>query len=415
MLLGTPNRGSFAPVQALRGTYAVVRKIARLDGATTVERLTEEVFNSFPSLYQMIPVSSRKGTADLFDPDAWPHSGPALRPALLERARRFRDRLPPADERFVAVAGVGQETVTAVSKGRDGFVYTITRHGDGTVPADSAALDGASTYFTNTSHSDLTRDAHVASAIVELLRKGSTKRLPTRWTSNSRAQARVTDRRVAPHPLRQGRLGEPHAGSAAGIPAERQRAGEATPAGPREPPQCREALPPRSQEPSLSQMMQELSYSVPHADHIVRVALRMAVALVIGTVIGLQRELSHKPAGLRTHLLVSLGTALLVVAAVNANMKSADISRVIQGLITGIGFLGGGTILKLTQEHEIRGLTTAAGIWLTAAASVAAGLGEFAAAFIGVFFALIVLIAVGKLGGPSADRNETESTDRHIL
>ena len=154
--------------------------------------------------------------------------------------------------------------------------------------------------------------------------------------------------------------------------------------------------------------MQELSLSVPHADQVVRVALRLVAALIIGTVIGLQRELTHKPAGLRTHLLVALGTALLVVAAVNANMKSGDISRVIQGLITGIGFLGGGTILKLTQEHEIRGLTTAAGIWLTAAASVAAGLGQFAAAFIGMFFALIVLTAVGKLGGHSADPNENE-------
>lgn len=161
--------------------------------------------------------------------------------------------------------------------------------------------------------------------------------------------------------------------------------------------------------------MQELSRSVPHADQVVRVVLRMVAALIIGTLIGLQRELTHKPAGLRTHLLVALGTALLVVAAVNADLKPADVSRVIQGLITGIGFLGGGTILKLTQEHEIRGLTTAAGIWLTAAASVAAGLGEFADAFIGVFFALIVLTAVGKLGGHPADRNESESTDRHSL
>ena len=196
VLLGTPNRGSFAPVQALRGTYAVVRKIARLDGATTAERLTEEVFSSFPSLYQMVPVSSRKGASNLLDPHAWPEAGPALRPSLLERARRFREDLPPADERFVAIAGVGQETVTAASKTRDGFTYTLTRRGDGTVPADSAALDGANTYFANAAHSDLTRDAHVASAIVELLRKGSTKRLPARWMSRSRAEARVSDREL---------------------------------------------------------------------------------------------------------------------------------------------------------------------------------------------------------------------------
>jgi putative Mg2+ transporter-C (MgtC) family protein len=88
---------------------------------------------------------------------------------------------------------------------------------------------------------------------------------------------------------------------------------------------------------------------------------------------------------------------------------------VIQGLITGIGFLGGGTILKLTREHEIRGLTTAAGIWLTAAASIAVGLGKFVDAFIGVLFALIVLTAVGKFSGNSANTSESESSDRHSV
>jgi pimeloyl-ACP methyl ester carboxylesterase len=196
VLLGTPNLGSFAPVQALRGTYAVVRKVARLDGRTTAEQLAEEVFNSFPSLYQMVPVPGPRGGANLLDRGAWPDSGPALREPLFERARRFRAQLTPPDERFIAIAGVGQETVTGVSKGKDGFIYTVTRRGDGTVPADSAALDGSSTYFANAAHSDLTRDAHIAAAIVELLRKGSTRRLPREWKSNSRAQARVSDREL---------------------------------------------------------------------------------------------------------------------------------------------------------------------------------------------------------------------------
>jgi hypothetical protein len=196
VLLGTPNLGSFAPVQALRGTYAVVRKVARLDARTSAERLAEEVFNSFPSLYQMVPISARQDAASLLDPSAWPDSGPALRSPLFERARRFREGLGPADERFVAIAGVGEETVTAASRGKDGFVYAITRHGDGTVPADSAALEGSDTYFAHAAHSDLTRDAQVASAIVDLLRRGSTKRLPREWKSNSRAEARVSDREL---------------------------------------------------------------------------------------------------------------------------------------------------------------------------------------------------------------------------
>lgn len=163
----------------------------------------------------------------------------------------------------------------------------------------------------------------------------------------------------------------------------------------------------------MTPLWQELSGGLPHADQVLRTGLRLLAALIIGTLIGLQRELTHKPAGLRTHLLVALGTALLVVTAVNAGLASADVSRVIQGLVTGIGFLGGGTILKLTREHEIRGLTTAAGIWLTAAASVAAGLGQFADALIGLVFALIVLTAIGKLGGHEQGGDEDHSTDRH--
>lgn len=165
----------------------------------------------------------------------------------------------------------------------------------------------------------------------------------------------------------------------------------------------------------MTPLWQEVARSAPPLDEVVRVVLRMVGSLVIGTIIGLQRELTHKPAGLRTHLLVALGSTLLVVAAVNAGMKSGDVSRVIQGLITGIGFLGGGTILKLTREHEIRGLTTAAGIWLTAAASVAVGLGKFVDAFVGVLFALIVLMAVGKFSSNGADASESDSSDRHSL
>ena len=162
-------------------------------------------------------------------------------------------------------------------------------------------------------------------------------------------------------------------------------------------------------------VVQEFYRSMPSAEQVARVAVRLAAALIIGTSIGLQRELAHKPAGLRTHLLVAIGTALLVVTAVNSGMPTGDVARVIQGLITGIGFLGGGTILKLTHEHEIRGLTTAAGIWLTAAASIAAGLGEFMAAFVGLLFALFVLAVIGRFGGPPTDRNENQPTDRQSL
>lgn len=148
---------------------------------------------------------------------------------------------------------------------------------------------------------------------------------------------------------------------------------------------------------AVNGILNEFTQLVPDMHQVVRVTLRLGAALIIGTAIGLQRELTHKPAGLRTHMLVGLGTALFIVSAAEAGMDHAALSRIVQGLATGIGFLGGGAILKLTTEREIHGLTTAAGIWMTAAASAAAALGEIAVALVGTIFGLLVLIVFRKL------------------
>ncbi|HWM68005.1 MAG TPA: MgtC/SapB family protein [Steroidobacteraceae bacterium] len=148
---------------------------------------------------------------------------------------------------------------------------------------------------------------------------------------------------------------------------------------------------------AINGAMDEISRLVPDVAQLVRVTARLLTALFIGTAIGLQRELTHKPAGLRTHMLLGLGTALFIVGAAEAGMAVDTLSRIVQGLATGIGFLGGGAILKLTNEREIHGLTTAAGIWMTAAASAAAGLGQIAVALIGTLFGLLVLIVFHRL------------------
>ena len=193
VLLGTPNFGSFAPVQALRGTYAVVRKIARLVRASSAESMAADVFTTFPSLYHMLPSADRNGGPDLLQPGEWPESDPRPNPALLGTAQAVRDSFAPPDERFATIVGVGHETVTAVARRKAEFEYTITRRGDGTVPAISAELPGALTYYSQVAHSDLTRDPLVAAAVVDLLRKGRTQRLPSRWNGRSRAEARVRD------------------------------------------------------------------------------------------------------------------------------------------------------------------------------------------------------------------------------
>ena len=193
VLLGTPNCGSYAAVQALRGTYAVVRKVARLDARASAETLTREVFSTFPSLYELLPRDTR---TDLFDPAAWPASGPRPRRKLLDAARLTHQGLAGADERFTVVAGTGQETVTAVRRRGDEFVYTLTRHGDGTVPTQSALLPGAHSLYARVAHSELTRDAQVAAAVIDLLRRGRTLRLPRQLSGASRACVQVSDRQL---------------------------------------------------------------------------------------------------------------------------------------------------------------------------------------------------------------------------
>jgi hypothetical protein len=196
VLLGTPHFGSFAAVQALRGSCAVVRKIARLDAHHTPETLSAEVFNTFPCLYDLLPSPGHGAAIDFFDPEAWPRSGPPLVPALLESARGLHQALAPPDERFANIIGVGQETVTAVARRGDQFIYTITRRGDNTVPVECAHLPGARNYHAVASHSELARERTVAAAVIDLLRSGSTRRLPAHWKTATLAQARISDREL---------------------------------------------------------------------------------------------------------------------------------------------------------------------------------------------------------------------------
>ena len=128
-----------------------------------------------------------------------------------------------------------------------------------------------------------------------------------------------------------------------------------------------------------------------------RIIVRLSVAALLGGILGWQRESHGKEAGLRTHMLVSMGSALFMLVALQVGIDTENSSRVIQGVIAGVGFLGAGTILKAESkdsEPHVRGLTTAAGIWLTAAIGVCAGVGEEATAIISTALAMVVLSAV---------------------
>src|SRR5439155_17154678 len=125
------------------------------------------------------------------------------------------------------------------------------------------------------------------------------------------------------------------------------------------------------------------------------VATRLVVATLIGSLIGIDRELRNKPAGLKTHSLVGLGAALVIVVAASMPDPSA-MSRAIQGIVAGVGFLGGGAILKSNGEM-VHGLTTAASIWLVASLGIACGAGQWLAAVVALVIALIVLVLFNAL------------------
>jgi len=140
-----------------------------------------------------------------------------------------------------------------------------------------------------------------------------------------------------------------------------------------------------------------------------RLVVRLLAASLIGALIGYERERHASPAGLRTHVLVSLGAALFVIVPAHAGFDDSDMSRVVQGLVAGIGFLGAGAILKQDERFRVRGLTTAASIWLTAAIGIAAGLGQLTTALVAAMFGLLVLNVRAK--GDRGARNEDETRD----
>lgn len=156
---------------------------------------------------------------------------------------------------------------------------------------------------------------------------------------------------------------------------------------------------------------QELTSGLPDSQQLARVIIRLIAAALLGALIGYERERAGKAAGLRTHLLVTLGTCLFILACAGAGMNSDGLSRVIQGIVTGVGFLGAGSILKLNEERDIQGLTTAAGIWMTSAIGVAVGLGALGLALLGAILTLIVLAALGQVNYKAAEEQKVKNED----
>ena len=137
-------------------------------------------------------------------------------------------------------------------------------------------------------------------------------------------------------------------------------------------------------------------FDLPEWTQLIRVSARLLIAAVLGGWIGFERQRERKAAGLRTHILVAMGAALFAIAPLQAGMTISDAGRVFQGIATGIGFIGAGTILKLTEQQEIKGLTTAAGLWLTAAIGMAVGSGLLWIPILATFFAFVILSVLAR-------------------
>lgn len=149
--------------------------------------------------------------------------------------------------------------------------------------------------------------------------------------------------------------------------------------------------------PSIWSTIQQEFSDVSDLTEAAVICLRLGMAALLGALLGLDREFKGKAAGLRTHMMVSLGAALFILVPLRSGVEMADASRVLQGIIAGIGFLGAGAILKQDTHGAIKGLTTAASIWVAAAVGVAAGMGREMTAILGTLAALFILVVMARL------------------
>jgi hypothetical protein len=187
--LGTPNRGAFAAVKALRGTYPLVRRLAMLDLAHDARELARDVFTTLPGLIELLPDPADCEAFDPFRAGDWPR-GPRPRASVLAEARQALADLPLPDERFVLIAGDGRETLTGLRRLDGRLEFRRGTEGDGTVPLRLARLQGLPTWLSDASHGALPADDTVTRAILELLGNGSTSVLPRDAISAPRRRAR---------------------------------------------------------------------------------------------------------------------------------------------------------------------------------------------------------------------------------
>jgi hypothetical protein len=175
--LGTPNKGTFVTVQALRGTYPLIRRVAMLDLKHSADDLAHKLLTTLPGLCDLLPAAQLCKDFDPFDPDQWPE-GPRPSANLLVAARESIAAMPPPDGRFRLIAGFGQDTVLGLRRSGRKFEFGRGPAGDGTVPLSLAHWPNLKTWYVEESHGSLPGNADVGRAVADLASGEGTSALP---------------------------------------------------------------------------------------------------------------------------------------------------------------------------------------------------------------------------------------------
>lgn len=178
--IGTPNHGSYSPVEILALTHGMLNQVGIVDIRNSARDIAQDVLRHFPGLLHMLPDPAKRPDEDYFRSDAWPPSAVRpLKPAL-EAARRAVAELPPPDDRFFQIVGHGEETITTARQTADGFVFGVSRDGDGTVPRAFAEMGDVPRHYVPGTHGGLCNRGDVIAATIDLIGTGNTVALPTR-------------------------------------------------------------------------------------------------------------------------------------------------------------------------------------------------------------------------------------------
>ncbi|MGI9386140.1 MAG: DNA/RNA non-specific endonuclease, partial [Methyloligellaceae bacterium] len=194
--IGTPNHGSYSPVQLFRLTHSMLQMIGRIDLTHTPSEIANKFVRHFPGLVEMMPAPERRHGENYFDPAGWPSGGARPLARVLANALQSKNALPEPDSRFVQIIGVDQETIQRARIEDNELVYELNHQGDGTVPLDLAMMGDVERYFVRGEHGGLCNMSSIINGVRDIIATGDTSQLdknPPGVSESTAALQTVTD------------------------------------------------------------------------------------------------------------------------------------------------------------------------------------------------------------------------------